>query len=116
MREPERLIGFVGNFNHAERKRLLDCALNLERELGNDDEVVLTLNYLSAANQMVVLYGEGIDQAKEALKIYEWIGDTGNQGDSLIRLAWSLYADEQLDAAEEAACISRDRPSRGDGP
>ena len=101
LRELARLIGFVGN--HAERKRLLDCALELERELGSDDEVALTLNYLSAANRMVGLFGEGIDQAKEALEIYERIGDMANQGDSLIKLAWSLYADEQLDAAEEAA-------------
>ena len=101
LRELGRLIGFAGN--HTERKRLLDCALKLEREHGDDDGVALTLSILSVANLMVGFSEEGIQQAKEALEIYERIGDTENQGDSLIKLASLLYEDGQLDAAEEAA-------------
>ena len=101
LRELARLIGSAGNC--AERKRLLERALKLERERGGGNKVALTLSVLSDANRMVGLYGEGINQAKEALEIYERIGDTANQGDSLMKLAWLLCADEQLDAAEEAA-------------
>ena len=96
-----RSIGYAGNF--AEEKRLLDHALRLERERGVDDRVALVLCNLSDANRMVHLYGEGIRQAKEALEIYERIGDIGNQGDSLVKLALLLYDDHQLGAAEEAA-------------
>ena len=99
--ELARLIGSTGN--RAEQKRLLECALRLERERGDDDRVALTLSILSDANRMVGLYGEGIDQAKEAMEIYERIGHTIYQADSLITLASLLYGDEQLDAAEEAA-------------
>ena len=101
LRELARLVGFAGS--HAERKRLLDCALKLEREQGDDEGVALTLNTLSDANRMVGLFGEGIHQAKEALEIYERIGHTIGQGDSLIKLAWLLHWDKQLNAAEEAA-------------
>ena len=99
--ELARLIGSTGN--RAEQKRLLECTLRLERERGDDDRVALTLSILSDANRMVGLYGEGIDQAKEAMEIYERIGHTIYQADSLITLASLLYGDEQLDAAEEAA-------------
>ena len=44
-----------------------------------------------------------MDRAKEASEIYEQIGEKEGQGGSLINLALSLYADERLDAAEEAA-------------
>ena len=101
LRELARLIGSAGN--HAERKRLLDCALKLERGRGDDDGVALTLSILSDANRMVGLFGEGIDQAKEALEVYERVGDTVNQGDLLIKVAWLLYDDKQLDPAEGAA-------------
>jgi len=46
---------------------------------------------------------EGIQQAKEALEIYERLGDTVAQAECLDRLALSLRNDKQFDAAEEAA-------------
>ena len=94
------LFDSVGNY--AEEKRVLTHALKLERERGNDDRIALTLAELSDANRMLHLYEEGIRQAKEALGIYERIGDTTKQGFSLIRLAWVLLQDEQLNGAEEA--------------
>ena len=101
LRELARLIGFVGN--HAKRKRLLEYALKLERERGGDREVAVTLSVLSDANRMVGLCREGIEQAREAVEIYERIGPTVDQGDSLLELAWLLYEDERLDGAKEAA-------------
>ena len=95
------LFDSVGNY--AEEKQLLNHALKLERERGNDDRVALTLIELSDANRLVGLFEEGIHQAREALGIYERIGDTVKQGYSLIRLAWSLHDDKQLKAAEDAA-------------
>ena len=95
------LFDSVGDYTG--EKRLLDHALKLERERGNDDRVALTLNELSDAVRMLGLLEEGIRQVKEALGIYERIGDTAKQGYALIRLARLLREDDQLDAAEEAA-------------
>ena len=95
------LFYYVGN--DAEAKRLLTHTLKLEKERGREDRVALTLNELSDANRMLNLSEEGIHQAKEALGIYERLGDMQKQGYSLVKLAWSLHDDGQLDAAEEAA-------------
>jgi tetratricopeptide (TPR) repeat protein len=46
---------------------------------------------------------EGIPQAKEALGIYERLGNTGRQAHCLIGLGRFLCDDKQFDAAEEAA-------------
>ena len=96
-----RLMDSTGNF--VEQRRLLEYTLKLVREGGDDASVASTLNSLSDANRKTRLYGKGIDQAREASEIFERIGEKRCQGDSLIRLALSLYDDEQLDAAEEAA-------------
>jgi tetratricopeptide (TPR) repeat protein len=45
---------------------------------------------------------EGIEQAKEASDIFERLGNTVDQAECLICLAWALLDDKQLDAAEEA--------------
>ena len=95
-----RLFGSLGN--HAERKRLLTRALELERGRGNDDRVARTLRELADANRMLRLYEEGIQQSKEALEIYERLGDAEGQGKCWNCLGWLLLDDEQLDAAEEA--------------
>ena len=94
------LFESVGDY--AEEKRLLEHALKLARERGNDKGVALTLAELSDANRLLGRSWEGIRQAKEALEIFERIGDTARQGNSLIKLAWALYADGQLNAAEDA--------------
>ena len=54
-------------------------------------------------NQWLGFYKTGIQQAREALEIYEQIGDTANQAHSLNTLASVLCYNNQLDAAEIAA-------------
>jgi len=96
-----RLLYSIGN--RVEQKRLLVCALDLWREHGSDDDVALALISLSDINRIIGLHEEGIQQAREALEVYERLGDTGQQAYCLIALAKSLNSNKQLDAAEEAA-------------
>ena len=96
-----RLALSVGN--RVEQKRLVTYSLKLERERGDNFEVALTLSCLSDANRGLGLYGEGIEQAREAMTIYERLGETVEQADCLVNLALLLSSDDQLDAAEEAA-------------
>ena len=88
----------LGNF--AEQKRILSQVLKLEQ--GDDNQVAQTLWWLSDANRTLHLYEEGIQQAKEALKIYERLKDTVGRANSLNHLAQLLYDDGQLDAAQDA--------------
>jgi len=94
------LIYSVGNF--PESKRLVFHALKLWRKQGDDNSVAQTLGYLSDINRLMHLPKEGIEQAKEALEIYERLGNTMGQARCLDNLALSLREDGQLDAAEEA--------------
>jgi len=94
------LFDSVGN--QAERQKLLTHALKLCREQG-DRNRARTLHMLSDANRQIGLPKEGIQQAKESLEIYESLGETMGQARCLKCLAWSLYSDDQLDAAEETA-------------
>ena len=87
--------------NQTERKRLLTYALKLERERGNNDGAAFALIELSDANRMLGLHEEGIHQVKEALAIYERLGNARKHGYSLITLAQLFYDDDQLDAAED---------------
>jgi len=96
---------FNSGGNQTERKRLLTHTLKLWRER-DDSEIARTLGQLSDANRLLSLHKEGIQQAREALKIYERLNDTSRQVHSLHDLAWSLYEDKQLDAAEQAASQS----------
>ena len=89
--------------NYAEQKRLLTHTLKLSRVQRDDFLVAMRLGDLSNANREMRLYEEGIQQGKEALEIFERLGDTANQAECLVRLAYVLGEDEQLDAAEEAA-------------
>ena len=107
------LIGSVGNY--AECKRLLGQVLKLRRERGGDRQVAATLVELSDVNRLIGLNKEGIQQAKEALGVYGRLGDTIEQVDCLIKLAWLLGADKQFDAAEEAAFRAIDiLPEKGE--
>ena len=99
--ELSRLIRSIGN--DEESKRLLVHALKLVGGWGDDDVNAQILLDLSDVNRVLGLPKEGIQQAKEALEIFERLGDTGKQADCLIRLAQSLWKDKQLDAAEDAA-------------
>ena len=105
------LIGQVGN--HAERKELLTRTLELERGRGDDVAVASILKDLADTNRLLGLHGEGIQQAKEALKIFERIGRKDGQMECLKHLAWLLFGDKQLDAAEEAASRAIDLAAVG---
>ena len=90
--------------NHGERKKLLVHTLELQKQRGDDDfQIAQTLIWLSDVNRLLELYEEGIQQAREALEIYERKGYTIWQGDSLDKLTWLLLGDKQLDEAENAA-------------
>ena len=99
--ELSRLLGQVGN--RAGQKQLLLRILELWRGRGNDSGIAQTLRYLSYVNRYLRLYEEGIGQANEAVEISERIGDAGEQTQSLTQLAWLLFRNGQLDAAENAA-------------
>ena len=94
-----KLFGSVGKW--VEGKRLLVYALDLWKERRSDDWVALVLMVLSDTNRIIGLPKEGIQQAGEALEIYERLGDTGRQADCLIKLAGLLGSDKQFNAAEE---------------
>jgi tetratricopeptide (TPR) repeat protein len=94
---------FYSAGNYAEQKRILVRLLKLKREQGDDLRVARALTYSSYANRMLGLRVEGIQEAKEALEIYERCGDTARQAECLISLAWLLVNGGLLDAAEEAA-------------
>jgi len=94
---------FYSAGNYAEYKRLLTHTLKLSRERGDDFHVALRLRNLCEANRGMGFYKEGIQQGKEASEIFERLGDTTNQAQCLVSLAYVLCDDEQLDAAEEAA-------------
>ena len=96
-----QLFESVGN--RVECKRLLIHTLKLQRERGDDRHVATTLKGLSETNWLIDHQEEGIQQAQEALGIYERLGETVQQADCLINLAWLFQSDEQLDAAEGAA-------------
>jgi len=94
--------------NCAECKRLLTYTLKLWRERGDDRWVARTLGNLASANWEMDLHKEGIQLAREALGIYERLGDTVGRAQCLIPLARSLHQNKQLDAAEEAASCAID--------
>ena len=96
-----QLFGDAGNF--AERKRLISHVLELERRRRDDTRVVAALRGLSDSNRLLHLYGEGIQQAKEALEISERIGDAIGLAWCLKDLAYALFAGGQRDAAKNAA-------------
>ena len=110
--ELSRLFGRAGNY--AEQKRLLTLTLELERQRGDDFQVADTLQSLCSVNRYLKLYEEGIRQAKESLEIFERIGDTQEQANTLIHLTWLLVDEKQLDAAQDAASRAIDLvPDKG---
>ena len=89
--------------NYVEQKRLLTHTLELERDRGNDGGVARTLRYLVLANRELRLFEEGRQRSREALEIYEQLGDAEGQAKCWNSLGWLLVNDNQLDVAEEAA-------------
>ena len=96
-----QLFYSVGNY--MESKQLLIHTLKLRREQGDDFMVAETLRFISNANAALGLSKEGIGQATESLEICKRLDDVFGQALSWQELAWLLYGDRQLDAAEEAA-------------
>jgi tetratricopeptide (TPR) repeat protein len=96
-----RLFERVGN--HGERKRLLIRTLELERQRGDEFQVAEALSRLADVNRLLGLYEEGIQQASEAVEIYEQVGDAIGQAECLNKLTWLLYEDGRLDTAENTA-------------
>ena len=108
-----KTFGSLGNY--AEQKRLLSHVLQLRRKQGNGHLVAQALIRLSNANRMLQLYKEGIRQAEEAMRIYEGLNDIARQAESSNRLAWLLYDDKKLNAAEEAVIRAIDfLPKKGE--
>jgi tetratricopeptide (TPR) repeat protein len=101
-----KLLGQVGNY--VEQKRLTTLALELERRRKDDVQIAATLRRLSNVNRLLHLHKEGIQEAKEALEIFERIGDTIGQARCLTDLASLLLDDNRLDAAEDAALRAMD--------
>jgi len=96
-----RLFGFVGNW--AENRRLLIRVLKLQRDgQESDHQVAITMMNLSDANWFMGLHKEGIEAVKEALELFERLGDTAGQAGCLIELARLFCSDGQFDAAEAA--------------
>ena len=107
------LFQSVGNF--VEQKRILSQLVTLERKQGSGVRIAEGLWQLSRANHILGLFEEGIEQAREALEIYERLGDTAEQAECLRALARLLCTDEQLDAAEEAVTRAVDLlPEKGE--
>ena len=96
-----RLFESVGN--HVEYKRLLVYTLKLWRGRGDDFQVAETLRLISDADSFLGFHKEAILQTKEALEIYRKLNNTDGEAQAWQLLARSLFLDNQLDAAEEAA-------------
>ena len=103
------LVFAVGNF--VEAKRLVTHALTNWRGEGSENQVAEMLDLLSMANQQMGLYEEGMGQAKEALEIFERLGDVQKQAGCLTGMADVFLGDKKLDAAEEAASRALDLSS-----
>ena len=100
-----RVLAFLFNSvgNDVESKRLHTFTLKFWREKGDARQVAESLRYLSDANRLLYLGSEAMEQAREASEIFERLGDMAKQARCFIHLAWALYDDGQLDAAEDAA-------------
>ena len=61
--------------NYGEVQRLLRRALKLYRERGDDAKAAFTLLLLSPTSSWLGLYEEGIQQAREAMAIYQRLGN-----------------------------------------
>ena len=95
-----RLFDSVGNY--VEYKRLLVYILKLRRKEGNDLLAAETLRFISGADERLGLHKEGIQRAKEALEIYQRLDSVEGQARSWKVLAFLLFSDNQLGAAEKA--------------
>ena len=106
------LFQSVGNYGG--QKRLLAHGLKLAREREDNSQVAYTLFLTSRANWGLGLHKEGIQRTKEALEIYELIGDKLKQADCLNDLSRLFCLEEQFDDAEQATSRAIDLfPEKG---
>ena len=110
--ELSRPFGSVRNC--VEEKRLLTRLLKVDREEGDERRVAWTLRRLSDANRRLGLFGEGIQQARESLEIRKRLDDAVGQAWCFNDLAFLLYDDGQLDAAEEATLATLELLEEGE--
>ena len=106
------LLGSVGNL--AEEKRLLSHTLTLRRNQGVDFHIARTLRFLAEVNGRLGIFSIGIQQAEEALEIFERLGDPLEQSATLHRLSWLFYDSWRLGAAEAAVLRSIDLLPEGE--
>ena len=99
--ELARSLSEVGRW--VECKPHFTHVLKLWMERGSDHMVAQTLRFLSDINRRMGLWKEGIEQATEAMEIYERLDNTLMKAECLKDLAFLLRGDNQLGAAEEAA-------------
>ena len=99
--------------NNAELKRLLGHNLKFWMERGDDLMVAEVLRCASRASWLLGLHEEGIQQAKEALEIYERFNNLVGQGQSWRQLAHLSFGRKQFDAAEEATSKAIELLSEG---
>ena len=95
------LAFIVGNTVEAER--LVTHALTSWRKQASDDQVAELLELLSMMSHGMGLHEERMGQAKEALEIYERLGDTKRLVGCLTTIANLFREEKKLDAAEESA-------------
>ena len=88
---------------YAVSKRLTAHAIKLWGDQGNLRLVAVTFSSLSDTNRLLDLFEEGIQLAKEALKISQQVKDTVLQTTSFSVLAPLFLRDNQVVAAEETA-------------
>jgi hypothetical protein len=97
---PNAYTSFRGCFDWLEasqnRNGSWSHALTLERERQNNERVAFILVELSNVNRVLGLHKEGIQRAKEALEIYERLGDTIGQASVWIS---SLFRCIQTDSS-----------------
>ena len=98
--ELSQLFQAVGN--SVEQKRLLAYTLKLRQKEGDYIRAAETLRQISAANEGLGLFEEGIQQAKEALEIEQWLNNISGQVRCWISLARLSFSNKQLNTAEEA--------------
>ena len=97
--QPSDLAGQVGNC--IKQKELLTQVLELERERMDRLRIARALMRLSDPNWHLGLEGGGIQQAEEALEIFEEFGDTTEQLKALNTLGTALWRGNQPDTAEK---------------
>ena len=97
--ELSRLYWSIGD--SAEHRRLECHALKLYRERGDDHQVAFTLQRLAALNCSPDLCEEGIQQSREAMTIFQRLGELEWVADCHVRLSYLFrHANRPVDAEE----------------